>query len=167
MTSNEVNTTDDIPMAPLAAIAAAYRARQNLPESDSDDSEEIRRNCEFCYNRVRCYCRGMYGPDDSDSEPVPYTCDPNEGSTTVQAVTEGLPLLEDTTTAYQAGRGASSELITNDTTDSSSTTSAEGITERPTSYIIAEREEIERLKRISETTTTSSVPPSLVDLGKF
>ena len=48
MTSNEVNTTDDIPMAPLAAIAAAYRARQNLPESDSDDSEEIRRNCEFC-----------------------------------------------------------------------------------------------------------------------
>ena len=167
MTSNEVNTTDDIPMAPLAAIAAAYRARQNLPESDSDDSEEIRRNCEFCYNRVRCYCRGMYGPDDSDSELVPYTCDPNEGSTTVQAVTEGLPLLEDTTTAYQAGRGASSELITNDTTDSSSTTSAEGITERPTSYIIAEREEIERLKRISETTTASSVSPSLVDLGKF
>ena len=167
MTSNEVNTTDDIPMAPLAAIAAAYRARQNLPESDSDDSEEIRRNCELCYNRVRCYCRGMYGPDDSDSEPVPYTCDPNEGSTTVQAVTEGLPLLEDTTTAYQAGRGASSELITNDTTDSSSTTSAEGITERPTSYIIAEREETERLKRISETTTASSVSPSLVDLGKF
>ena len=167
MTSNEVNTTDDIPMAPLAAIAAAYRARQNLPESNSDDSEELRRNCEFCYNRVRCYCRGMYGPDDSDSEPVPYTCDPNEGSTTVQAVTEGLPLLEDTTTAYQAGRGASSELITNDTTDSSSTTSAEGITERPTSYIIAEREEIERLKRISETTTASSVSPSLVDLGKF
>ena len=167
MTSNEVNTTDDIPMAPLAAIAAAYRARQNLPESDSDDSEEIRRNCEFCYNRVRCYCRGMYGPDDSDSEPVPYTCDPNEGSTTVQAVTEGLPLLEDTTTAYQAGRGASSELITNDTTDSSSTTSAEGIIERPTSYIIAEREEIERLKRISETTIASSVSPSLVDLGKF
>ena len=141
MTRNEVNTADDIPMAPLAAIAAAYRARQNLPESDSDDSEEIRRNCEFCYNRVRCYCRGMYGPDDSDSEPVPYTCDPNEGSTTVQAVTEA--------------------------TDSSSTTSAEGITERPTSYIIAEREEIERLKRISETTTTSSVSPSLVDLGKF
>jgi hypothetical protein len=56
----------------------------------------------------------MYGPDDSDSELVPYTCDPNEGSTTVQAVTEGLPLLEDTTTAYHAGRGASSELITND-----------------------------------------------------
>ena len=167
MTSNEVNTTDDIPMAPLAAIAAAYRARQNLPESDSDDSEEIRRNCEFCYNRVRCYCKGMYGPDDSDSEPVPYTCDPNEGSTTVQAVTEGLPLLEDTTTAYHAGRVASSELITNDTTDSSSTTSAEGITERPTSYIIAEREEIERLKRISETTTASSVSPSLVDLGKY
>ena len=53
------------------------------------------------------------------------------------------------------------------TTDSSSTTSAEGITERPTSYIIAEREEIERLKRISETTTASSVSPSLVDLGKF
>ena len=114
MTSNEDNTTDEIPMAPLAAIAAAYRARQNLPESNSDDSEEIRRNCEFCYNRVRCYCRGMYGPDDSDSELVPYTCDPNEGSTTVQAVTEGLPLLEDTTTAYHAGRGASSELITND-----------------------------------------------------
>ena len=53
------------------------------------------------------------------------------------------------------------------TTDSSSTTSAEGIAERPTSYIIAEREEIERLKRISETTTTSSVSPSPVDLGKF
>ena len=40
------------------------------------------------------------------------------------------------------------------TTDSSSTTSAE-------------REEIERLKRISETAIASSVSPSLVDLGKF
>jgi hypothetical protein len=53
------------------------------------------------------------------------------------------------------------------TTDSSSTTSAEGITDRPTSYIIAEREEIERIKRISETTTASSMSPTLVDLGKF
>ena len=53
------------------------------------------------------------------------------------------------------------------TTDSSSTTSAEGITVRPTSYIIAEREEIERIERISATTTASSVSPSLVDLGKF
>ena len=50
------------------------------------------------------------------------------------------------------------------TTDSSSTTSAEGITVRPSSYIIAEREEIERNRA---TTTASSVSSSLADLGKF
>ena len=50
------------------------------------------------------------------------------------------------------------------TTDSSSTTSAEGITVRPSSHIIAEREETERNRA---TTTASSVSSSLADLGKF
>ena len=50
------------------------------------------------------------------------------------------------------------------TTDSSSTTSAEGITVRPSSYIIAEQEEIERIRA---TTTASSVSSSLADLGKL
>ena len=50
------------------------------------------------------------------------------------------------------------------TTDSSSTTSAEGITVRPSSYIIAEREETERNRA---TTTASPVSSSLADLGKF
>ena len=31
-----------------------YKNDRNEP--DSDDSEERRRNCSLCYNRVRCYC---------------------------------------------------------------------------------------------------------------
>jgi hypothetical protein len=56
------------------------------------------------------------------------------------------------------------ENTTEDHNDSSSTTSAEGITVRPSSYIIAEREEIERTRT---TTSASSVSSSLTDLGKF
>ena len=56
------------------------------------------------------------------------------------------------------------ENTTEDHTDSSSTTSAEEKTVRPASYIIAEREEIEKTKT---TMGVSSVSSSLTDRGKF
>ena len=61
----------------------------------------------------------MYGPDDSDPELIPSTYDPSAGSTTAanpmsHAVTEGLPPLEDATTADAAGHDAPSAMVTND-----------------------------------------------------
>ena len=51
-----------------------------------------------------------------------------------------------------------------DHTDSSSTTSAEGNTVRPASYIVAEREKIEKAKT---SMGVSSVSSSVTDRGKF
>jgi hypothetical protein len=56
------------------------------------------------------------------------------------------------------------ENTTEDHNDSSSTTSAEEKTVRPSSYIIAEREEIEKTRT---TMGVSSVSSSLTDRGKF
>ena len=53
------------------------------------------------------------------------------------------------------------ENTTEDHTDSSSTTSAEEISVRPASYIIAERE------RASSTVGVSPMSPSTADRGKF
>lgn len=39
-------------------------------EPNSDDSEERRRNCPLCYNRVSCYCACGSDSDDSDAAAV-------------------------------------------------------------------------------------------------
>ena len=75
--------------ATATGSATAPASPISSPE-ESEESEKRHLNCSLCQNRVRCYCKAIYGSD-SDPDFEPDTCGPNtyapETSTTGPAST--------------------------------------------------------------------------------